>query len=151
MSQDVPIRITLLGPGDEGRFSSVLPGVFDRPTRPELVREFLADPRHHMAVALEEDRIVGFASGVHYIHPDKGPELWINEVGVAPSHRRRGIGRRLLRALFRRGREHGCTQAWVLTERENEAARALYLATGVQSGIEEPVLYNLHLERADEG
>ena len=59
------LRVTLLGPGDEARFSSVLPGVFDGPTRPELVSEFLADPRHHMAVALDDERIVGFASAVH--------------------------------------------------------------------------------------
>jgi len=135
------LRVTLLGPGDEARFSSVLPGVFDGPTRPELVAEFLADPRHHMAVALDDERIVGFASAVHYIHPDKGPELWINEVGVAPSHRRRGLARRLLRALFRKARALGCSGAWVVTDRENEAARALYEKTGVKAGIEQPVLY----------
>ena len=40
-------------------------------------------------------------SAVHYVHPDKlRPELWINEVGVAASHRRRGLGTRLLLAVF---------------------------------------------------
>lgn len=142
------LRVTLLGPGDESRFSSVLPGVFDGPTRPELVAEFLADPRHHMAVALDDERIVGFASAVHYVHPDKGPELWINEVGVAPSHRRRGLARRLLRALFRQARTLGCGAAWVLSDKDNEVARALYEKTGVKAGIEEPVLYGFRLDGA---
>jgi hypothetical protein len=34
-------------------------------------------------MATAGDTVVGFASAVHYVHPDKAPELWINEVGVA--------------------------------------------------------------------
>lgn len=149
MSTATRTRTTLLGPGDAGLFASVLPGVFDGPTRPELIREFLEDPRHHMAVALEDGRIVGFASAVHYLHPDKGPELWINEVGVAPTHRRQGLARRLLRALFRKGRELGCFQAWVLTDRDNAPAQALYRSTGVPAGALEPMLYTIRLDGAE--
>jgi GNAT superfamily N-acetyltransferase len=54
---------------------------------------------------------VGFASGLHYIHPDKQPELWINEMGVAPTHRGRGLGKDLLKALFEVGRAQNCTAA----------------------------------------
>jgi aminoglycoside 6'-N-acetyltransferase I len=78
---------------------------------------------------------VGFASAVHYIHPDKPSELWINEVGVAPTHRRRGLAKDLLRALFDAGRALGCREAWVLTDRSNEAAMRLYAEVG---GIEAP-------------
>lgn len=102
-----------------------------------------------MAVALEDERIVGFASAVHYLHPDKGPELWINEVGVAPTHRRQGLARRLLRALFRKGRELGCYQAWVLTDRDNAPAQALYGSTGVPAGTLEPMLYTIRLDGAE--
>ncbi len=75
------------------------------------------------------------ASAVHYVHPDKAPELWVNEVGVAPTHWRQGIGRHLLHALFVRGRELGCRGAWVGTEPDNLAARQLYAALG---GVEAP-------------
>src|SRR5437773_1610012 len=47
--------------------------------------------------------VVGFASGVHYIHPDKPPELWINEVALAPTRRRRGLGTAVLKSLFEVG------------------------------------------------
>jgi aminoglycoside 6'-N-acetyltransferase I len=77
------------------------------------------------------------ASAVHYVHPDKPPELWVNEVGVAPAYRSRGIGRALLGALLQRGKDLGCAQAWLGTEPENAAARRLYLATG---GEEEPMV-----------
>ena len=82
--------------------------------------------------------MVGMASGVHYVHPDKAPELWINEVGVAPTHEGRGIGRQLLRALFAHGRALGCTEAWLGTEPDNARARRLYAAVG---GQEETMVY----------
>jgi len=127
------IDVRLLGPGDAQILARVAPDVFDNPVDADLATEFLADPRHHIAVAIDDGLVVGFASGVHYVHPDKPAELWINEIGVAPSHRRRGLGRRALTALLRHGRSLGCVSAWVLTDRDNAAARALYAGTG---GIE---------------
>src|SRR4051812_40233519 len=44
--------------------------------------------------------VVGMASGVHYVHPDRDPELFVNEVGVAETHRGRGVGRRLVAPLL---------------------------------------------------
>src|SRR5690242_4347068 len=104
--------------------------VFDRPVDSALTAEFLSHPRHHLAIAIDEGRIVGMASGVHYIHPDKAPELWVNEVGVAPSHQGRGIGRRVLGVLLDHGRALGCGEAWLLTDDSNVAARRMYAAAG---------------------
>ena len=108
----------------------VAPEVFDGPIDERWSAEFFRDPRHHLAVAVEDGLVVGFASGVHYVHPDKPAELWINEVGVAPSHQGRGIGRRLLAVLLERGAALGCIQAWVLTDAGNLPARRMYAAAG---------------------
>jgi ribosomal protein S18 acetylase RimI-like enzyme len=84
------------------------------------------------------------ASALHYVHPDKAPQLWINEVGVAPSHQRRGVARRLMEAMLAHGRALGCTEAWLGTEEDNLPARRLYEATG---GVAEPfVLYAFSLD-----
>jgi aminoglycoside 6'-N-acetyltransferase I len=66
------------------------------------------------------------------------PELWVNEIGVAPSYRNQGIGRQLLQTLFIRGRELGCIEAWLGTQESNTAARRMYAAVG---GKEEPMVY----------
>lgn len=129
------IIIRVLGPDDTAVLEQVAVDVFDNEVDPRWSAEFLADPRHHLAVALDDGQAVGMASAVHYVHPDKPPELWINEVAVAPSHHHRGIGRQLLDALFARGRTLGCQEAWVLTEQNNAAARGLYGAVG---GVEAP-------------
>lgn len=118
--------IRLLHEGDEAILANVHDDVFDNPVDPELTRQFLADPRHHIAVAIEDSRVIGMVTAVHYIHPDKPAELWINEAGVAGPHQRRGLATQLMKAMFDHGRTLGCTTAWLGTERHNTAAMGLY-------------------------
>jgi len=130
------IDVRLLGAGDEGVLERVDPDVFDDAIDAVRAREFLRDPRHHVAVAIDDGVVVGFASGVHYVHPDKPvPELWVNELGVASTHRQRGLGKAVLDCLMDAGRAHGCTQAWVLTERDNVPAMRTYASI---RGAQEP-------------
>ena len=129
--------VRLLGRDDANVLERVADDVFDNDIDPGLAAEFLGDPRHHLAVAIEDDVVVGMASAVHYVHPDKMPEMFVNEVGVAPAYQRRGIGRQLLQALFERARELGCYEAWVSTDEENTAARRMYASVG---GIERSML-----------
>ena len=131
------IEIKILRSGDENVLLNVAPDVFDDPINPQSTELFLANPHHHLVVALDAGIVVGFASGVHYFHPDKPvPELFVNEVGVAPTHQGQGIAKRILAALFQVGREVGCGQAWVLTDRSNTAAMRLYAGVG---GEESPL------------
>lgn len=130
------LTVRLLGPDDAAVLDAVAPDVFDGPVVPRWAGEFLADPRHHLAVALDGGVVVGMASAVHYVHPDKAPVLWINEVGVAAPHQRQGLGARLLAALFDHGRALGCTEAWVGTEVGNAPARALYVSAGGREDAE---------------
>lgn len=139
------IVVRILASHEVEILANVADGVFDGPVRPELAAAFLADPRHHIAAALDGDTVVGMATAVHYIHPDKPAELWINEVGVAPGQQRQGLGRRLLAALLEHGRGLGCGQAWVLTERENAAARGLYAAAGGAQASDEVVMIEFDL------
>jgi GNAT superfamily N-acetyltransferase len=131
-------RILLLGPSDQAVFDHVAADVFDDAIDAGLTREFLDDPRHHIAVAVLDGQVIGMASAVHYVHPDKSQEMWINEVGVGAAFRSRGVGGALLEALKAHARELGCTEAWVLTEPENLAARRLYASVG---GTEANTIY----------
>ena len=140
------IVVKVLGPGEAGVLERVAPDVFDEQVEPRWSAEFIADPRHHLAVAIDGGVVVGMASAVHYVHPDKPPELWINEVGVAESHWRRGIGRDLLEAMLARGRELGCRQAWVATDEHNIAARRLYAAAG--GTAEEAIIFTIPIVAA---
>src|SRR5699024_8565482 len=99
-----------------------------------------------LAVALDAGTVVGITSAVHYVHPDKPAELWVNEVGVAPTHRRRGVGRQLLEAMLTHARALGCREAWGLTDVGSRAARRLYAAAGGREAAAGPVMVSFTLE-----
>jgi hypothetical protein len=65
------LEIRVLRAGDEHLLDNVAEGVFDGPIDAALRSEFLRDPRHHLCVGIEDGIVVGFASAVHYVHPDK--------------------------------------------------------------------------------
>jgi aminoglycoside 6'-N-acetyltransferase I len=144
----MPFEVKLLGAADETVLDAATAGVFDDPIQPASLRRMLADPRHHLAVAIEDGLVIGFVSAVHYDHPDKPqPELWINEVGVAPPRMRRGVARSLLDAMLAHGRTLGCAAAWVLTDRDNAAALALYRACGGEAPSDQ-IMIEFRLDRA---
>jgi aminoglycoside 6'-N-acetyltransferase I len=128
----VAVEIRRLGPADAGLLDRVAPEVFDEPIRPERLAAYLADPTNRMLVALDDGLIVGQVACVLHRHPDKPTELYVDEVGVAETHRRQGLARRMMEDALAWGRELGCEDAWVGTERDNEAAIGLYRRFGAE-------------------
>ena len=140
------IEIKLLGPAHLRILDNVAENVFDDPIVESSAREFLGDPRHRLVVALDEDTVVGFVSAVIYVHPDKpAPELWINEIGVAPTHQRHGIGKSLIQAILEEAKRSGCSEAWVLTERINLPAMAMYRSAGGEETLPDPTMFTFRL------
>ncbi len=121
------VEIRYVGPGDESLFDRVAPDVFDHPIERRQLTHYLASPGHHLMVAIVDGEIVGQVAAVVHRHPDGRPtELYIDEVAVAPALQRQGIARSLLDAMLTFAKELGCQEAWVGTEPDNTAAKALY-------------------------
>jgi aminoglycoside 3-N-acetyltransferase I len=116
--------------------------LFDGPVKPAAVKRFVDDPAHHLLVALDGERAVGFVSGVEVTHPDKGTEMFLYELAVDESARNRGIGRALVRELAELARERGCYGMWVLTDDGNPAALRAYAAAGGTRESPDAVLFN---------
>ena len=104
--------------------------LFDYEPRLEATQRFLGNELHHLLAAFDGQQVVGFVSGVETTHPDKGTEMFLYELAVLDSYRRRGIGRALVEALAELARERGCYGMWVLTDNDNEAAVATYQSAG---------------------
>lgn len=120
------ISIRLLEPGDESVVREL--ATYDGPGNPEAL---LADSRTLMLVAFGAGRPVGFVLA-HELPRRHGPpaQLFVYEVDVAESHRRRGIATALLARLAELARERGIPAGFVLTESDNGAANALYRGAG---------------------
>lgn len=105
--------------------------LFDAPPVAAATERFLAQPNHHLLLAYDAaGRAVGMISGIEMTHPDKGTEMFIYELGVAPAARLQGVATALVQALTGIARERGCYGMWVGTETDNDAALATYRKTG---------------------
>ena len=104
--------------------------LFDDAPRLDATERFLSEPGHDLLIAYVGDQPVGFVTGVEMVHPDKGTEMFLYELGVDEAHRRQGIGRALVTALATLARERDCYGMWVLTDDDNAAAVAAYRAAG---------------------
>lgn len=124
------VEIRLLGPDDVHALGDLAPDVFDGPLRPASTAAVLSNPHHLLAVARVGTRVVGMGSAVVITEPDKRPVLYIDEVGTAGAHRRRGIATALVAALLGAARDRDCSGAWLMTEADNVTARAFYRAIG---------------------
>jgi len=138
------IRVLRTRPGDEhevARFAEA----FDYDVDPNQTRRLLADPRHHLLLAYLGPRPAGFVSAVEVFHPDKAPELFLNEIGVVEAAQRHGVARALIENLKQVGRDLGCVNLWVLTDADNLAARNLYRTTGGRESVDPSLMYEYDL------
>ncbi len=119
-------RANEASPDEVSGFASV----FDEPIRPSDLVRFLGDDRHHLLLGYLDGRPAGFVTATEVFHPDKEPELFLNEIGVGDEARRHGVARALIEELTALARERGCMAIWVLTDEDNEPAMQLYRTTG---------------------
>lgn len=76
--------------------------------------------------------------------------VWVWELGVAPGHRRRGIGRRLVQELARRARNHGYRVLVCETQTTNAPAIDFYRATGFRlEGVDASYYSNEDVARGE--
>ena len=137
--------VKVLSDSDLSLLMNVAEEVFDNPVDEKLAQEFLNDPRHHIVVAISDGIVIGFASALHYVHPDKPAELWIDEVGVSPAHQNKGVGKAIMNELLRLGKQLGCVTAWVLTDRTNAPANGLYKSAGGEIAEGDTIMYEFNL------
>ena len=114
------LEIRQVKPGDVALFDRVADAVFDEPVDPGRLAAYLAEPGHHMLVALRAGEVVAQVAAVIHRHPDKPTELYIDEVGVTPALQRQGIARAMLERMLALGKALGCEEAWVGTETDNQ-------------------------------
>jgi GNAT superfamily N-acetyltransferase len=125
------VNIVELGPADADKVIAA-GDLFDEQPKPDATARFLAEPGHHLLFAYDGTVPIGFITGVETVHPDKGTEMFLYEMGVVEAHRRRGVGRALVERLATIARSSGCYGMWVATDDANPAALATYESAGAK-------------------
>ena len=101
-------------------------------SRADAAEAFLGDPRNLVYGAYAGDVPVGFVRAVVLTRPDDPrPQVFLYDITV--SAKREGHGRALVEALLAECARLGACEMFVLTNRSNAAAMALYTSTGAVS------------------
>lgn len=101
--------------------------VFERPPDRDWTAAFLGSGDNVLLVARASDgQALGMLTATRLWHPDHPPELYVQEIGVAHAHRRRGVGTALVQAVLEVADDLACACTWLVTESGNAAAAGLY-------------------------
>lgn len=135
MTTDRPtITITRITDANTDLLNRIAADVFDAPFRDEWIAQVTSRPDHMLFVALDPadgDRIVGQCLAMLLYGPDRAPALYVDNLGVTPSHRRRGIARRLMDQVTTVARESEAKSLWLGAEPTSDTALPFYHAIGL--------------------
>jgi ribosomal protein S18 acetylase RimI-like enzyme len=121
--------IHILGPGDEDLLIAAVELADEGPLTRERATAHLADESLVNVVAVEGGATVGFLYG-HILRRFEAVSFFIYSVDVLESHKRRGIAKAMMAALTQEGATGRWDEMFVLTNRSNAAAMALYASAG---------------------
>lgn len=107
-------------------FNNVTEDVFDENIKPAHLTTYLKSPNHIMYIAIHSEKIIGQVRAIIHQHPDRDDELYVDNLGVAPTYKRKGIATQLMHALYAESKTLGCTELWVATEVDNVEAKGFY-------------------------
>lgn len=139
------VRVFRADPGDlRLAYQAVVDVNGHAPADEAALEAFLVDDASYLLLAEVEGRAVGSLIGHRLRTPHaEQPHLLLYEIDVASAWRRRGIGRRLVEAFLDEARAAGARGAWVVTNRSNEAAMALYRSCGLTDTAPDDVVLKL--------
>lgn len=92
----------------------------------ESLRNFLSDDQRFYLIATIDGQLAGAVHGYRHLHPTGVKYVYIDEVDTVAQYRRQGVAGTMLQATLDLAAEYGAEEAWVGTEHDNAAAKALY-------------------------
>jgi ribosomal protein S18 acetylase RimI-like enzyme len=94
----------------------------------------LQSDRGCILVAEAVGRVIGMCTGQLVVSTaEGGPAVVVEDMVVDPAHRRRGVGRSLMKAMAGWAKEQGATRLQLLADKNNPLALAFYERIGWQT------------------
>jgi aminoglycoside 6'-N-acetyltransferase I len=143
----VPVEIIRLTEHNLTLLTQVDEELFDGKIDADRLAACLAQQNHILLVAILDGRIVGQVLGMIHRHPDTPTELYIDDLAVSETVRRRGIATRMLKQLLSIGAESGCEEVWVASDTDNGPAKKFYRSLNL--GIRKAVVFEGYLSGID--
>jgi GNAT superfamily N-acetyltransferase len=121
--------------------------VHERTNLDELaLLSFLKDSGSYLLLAVENEQVVGSLNGYLLQRPyRKEPQFLLYEIDVRPGFQNKGIGASLVNRFIDYARSAGAYEVWVLTNRSNKSALAMYTKCSLREEEGDEVMLSLRL------
>ncbi len=110
-------------------YSPKLRRLFFRKYRSEIVTKRIRDRAAYCLLAVDGKTVVGFIWGMPMRATEDGV-YWMNWVGVHAAYRRRGVARRMMKALEAELRKHQFHKLWFNIDPKNSRSAKTFAALG---------------------
>lgn len=91
---------------------------------------YASSPATMTFVAVDGSEIAGWCWGYNLVRPDDSSMLYLHQLEVDETYRRRGIARDLMTTFMTAGATSGATKMFLTTAADNTPARTLYESLG---------------------
>ncbi|MFN7249879.1 MAG: GNAT family N-acetyltransferase [Anaerobacillus sp.] len=116
---------------------------FDREATKQDVNNFLSDENNYLLIYRYKDDLAGFAYGFELQRFDgRKNMIYLHQVEVLPKFRQLGIGKELMEAFIEICKDKNCSRLFLITNKSNEQAVALYNSVGGRTLHDDDVVYS---------
>ena len=124
------VQIRRLGRHEAGLAGEVVRGFKGSSRSPGSLQAFLGNPANYLLIAEAGGEVGGFLMAYRLERADReANQMFVYELDVAAPWRGQGLASALVEEITALARTEGMFEAFVLTSRDNEAARRLYART----------------------
>jgi ribosomal protein S18 acetylase RimI-like enzyme len=116
----------------------------------EHLKTFISSSQNILLIARKGHDVCG-AIRAHVLprYDDKTAEILLHEIDVLPQYQKIGIATALIHELKRIAKESHVSEMWVVTNKSNEAAMALYNKTGGKIAHDDDVVFVYEKEQCE--
>lgn len=101
------------------------------------IEKLVSDDRSYFFVAVLDNTIVGYCLAYRFPSLNSSDGLaYLYDIEVLETHRRKGIGKKLIENILTFLKMDGVTELWLGTATDNHPAQSLFISTGAERSKE---------------
>ena len=107
----------------------------------EYLNNFINSQNAYGFIAKEENKIVGFAYAYTLLRPDGKMMFYLHSIGILPNYQNKGYGSKLLHFIKEYSKKIGCSEMFVITDKDNTRACNVYEKLGGKNDHDNEIVY----------
>lgn len=115
--------------------------------RIEDLRKFISNENNYGFIAINNDKVVGFATAYTLLKPDGRKVLYLDSIDVMPQYQGNGYGKGLISFACEIGKRIGCYKMFLITNKSNVVACKCYENAGGINKAQDEIVYNYDLNK----